>query len=131
VHQPAVDFTLSRLGVDSFLSPTQPVDWRVTRKFDVVFALSFFSHMPHATFGPWLGRLLDVLAPGGILIFTTHGAISVENMKSAGSGAVFDQSGFFWDMHSDQRDLDSKDYGTSAVTLAYVVRAFKSSLKLI
>jgi SAM-dependent methyltransferase len=127
VHQRAVDFTLGRLGVDAFLSPNRPEDWGFTRKFDVVFALSFFSHMPHATFGPWVGRLLDAVVPGGILIFTTHGAISARNMRLGGLDAVFDEEGFFWDTHSDQRDLESTDYGTSAATHAYVARALKSS----
>jgi len=71
-------------------------------------------------------RVISVSVPGGILIFTTHGAISVGNMKLGGLDAVFDESGFFWDMHSDQLDLDSTDYGTSAVTLAYVERCVKS-----
>jgi SAM-dependent methyltransferase len=127
VHQKAVDFTHGTLGVDAFLSPTRPEDLTITHRFDVVFALSFFSHMPRETFGRWLECLLNAVAPGGILVFTTHGTISVRNMKLGGLDGDFDERGFFWDTHSDQRDLDSRDYGTSAVTLAYVARALKSS----
>jgi SAM-dependent methyltransferase len=125
VHQRAVDFSRGKLGLDAFRSPTRPNDWTVTRKFDVVFALSFFSHMPDATFGAWLERLLETVSPDGILIFTTHGAVSLRNMKAGGLNAVFDDNGFFWDSNSDQRDLDSTDYGTSVVTLSYVNRLLK------
>jgi SAM-dependent methyltransferase len=125
VHQRAVDFSRHKLGLDAFLSPTRPNDWTVTRTFEVVFALSFFSHMPNVSFGAWLHRLLETVSPDGILIFTTHGAVSLRNMKAGGLNAVFDDTGFFWDSHSDQRDLDSADYGTSGVTLSYVDRLLK------
>jgi hypothetical protein len=126
VHPRAVNFCRCTLGVDALLSPTVPEDWVVSRKFDVVFALSFFSHMPHSRFSAWLKGLLDAVIFGGILIFTTHGATSLRNMKAGGLNAVFDSKGFFWDAHSDQRDLDSIDYGTSAVSFNYVQRALNT-----
>jgi SAM-dependent methyltransferase len=126
VHPRAIEFNADRLGLDSFISPSRPEGWTIERRFDVVFALSFFSHMPDATFTPWLERLFSTVEPGGILVFTTHGAISVRNMKAGGLDAKFDENGFYWNAQSDQRDIDSTDYGTSAVTLNYVQRALQS-----
>jgi hypothetical protein len=58
-----------------------------------VFALSFFSHMPDATFAAWLERLLSAVKRGGILVFTTRGAISLRNMKAG--DANFNEDGFY------------------------------------
>jgi hypothetical protein len=126
VHARAVVFNADRLGLASFISPSRPEGWTVEHKFNVVFALSFFSHMPDATFMPWLERLFSTVEPGGILVFTTHGAISLRNMKAGGLDADFDKDGFYWNTNSDQRDIDSTDYGTSAATLGYVQRASQS-----
>jgi SAM-dependent methyltransferase len=126
VHTQAVAFGKDVLGLDSFLSPRQPANWTAYRTFDVVFALSFFSHMPDKTFGLWLEQLFRSVTQGGLLIFTTHGAISLRNMRANGLDAVFDQNGYYWNGQSDQRDLDSRDYGTSAVTFSYVLRAIRA-----
>jgi SAM-dependent methyltransferase len=126
VHRHAVEFNTDRLGLDSFISTSRPEGWTVERRFDVVFALSFFSHMPDATFTPWLERLFSTVEHDGILVFTTHGAISLRNMKAGGFDANFNENGFYWNAQSDQRDIDSTDYGTSAETLSYVQRALES-----
>lgn len=96
VHQEAVDFIAGKLSLASFISPSRPRNWVNDRRFDVVFALSFFSHMPRATFGPWLSKLFEAVAPGGLLIFTTHGAVSLVNMKAVDPNAAFDGAGFYW-----------------------------------
>jgi len=57
-----------------------PEDLALGRTFDVVFALSFFSHVPEATFGRWLRALFAGVSEGGILIFTTHGLASQPNL---------------------------------------------------
>jgi hypothetical protein len=126
VHPRAVEFNADRLGLDSFISPSRPAGWTIERRFDVVFALSFFSHMPDATFAPWLERLFCTVEQGRILVFTTHGAISLRNMRAGGLDAHFNVNGFYWNAQSDQRGIDSTDYGTSAVTLSYVQRALQS-----
>ena len=41
--------------------------------FDVVYALSVFTHMPEALQMRWIEELTRVLRPSGILIITTHG----------------------------------------------------------
>ena len=126
IHLEAVEYTRSRLGLEAMLSSTDPEAWDAGgQRFNVVFALSFFSHMPHATFDYWIERLLDVVAPGGLLIFTTHGEVSAGNMRAGGLDAQFNEAGFFWHTASDQRDLEAVDYGTSVVTLAYVHRALQ------
>ncbi len=123
VHPKAVDFIADRIGLESFVSPGKPDGWTVDRKFNVVFALSFFSHMPDALFGRWLERVFSAVERGGILVFTTHGPMSVKLWQTGGTDAKFDEAGYYWNFNTEQLDIDTNDYGTSAVTLAYVQRA--------
>jgi cyclopropane fatty-acyl-phospholipid synthase-like methyltransferase len=120
VHPKAVDFIADKMALVSFLSSARPQDWTADRSFDAVFALSFFSHMPKATFGSWLARLFQSVSPGGVLIFTTHGEASLDQMKAVLPDAAFDESGFYWNTISDQHDLDSSEYGSSAATKTFV-----------
>ncbi|WP_188394028.1 bifunctional 2-polyprenyl-6-hydroxyphenol methylase/3-demethylubiquinol 3-O-methyltransferase UbiG [Mesorhizobium sp. SARCC-RB16n] len=123
IHPQAIAFLASELGIPGSVSSADPARWSVSTSFDVVFALSFLSHTPDKTFAAWVERLFSAVAPGGLLIFTTHGAVSLANMKRGGLKAEFDDRGFYWNSNSDQRDLSPDDYGTSAVTLRYVQSA--------
>src|SRR5262249_12403419 len=51
IHPAATNFISDRLGVRSALSNSVPEHFCPAEKFDVVFALSFFSHMPRSSFG--------------------------------------------------------------------------------
>jgi SAM-dependent methyltransferase len=51
--------------------------------FDLVYALSVFSHLPEEASVQWLQELSRILAPGGLLIATTHGIPSIETIKSS------------------------------------------------
>lgn len=123
IHPLAVDHARSRIGLEGLLSSSRPETLDLQgRRFDAVFALSFFSHMPHATFGPWLRRLFDAVSPNGLLIFTTAGEVSAKNRRKRGLPTEFNEDGHAWYQASDQRDLSLAEYGTSYATFAYVHR---------
>jgi SAM-dependent methyltransferase len=44
------------------------------QSFDLVYALSVFTHLPEALQLPWVREMRRVLRPGGFLLITTHGA---------------------------------------------------------
>lgn len=123
IHPEAVRFLEEKIGISAFASSHKPEEWRTDKKYDVVFALSFFSHMPDQTFAGWISSLLDSVGTGGLLIFTTHGAESLRMMKKGGMDAEFDSKGYYWHPHSDQLDLSASEYGTSAVSFQYVFNA--------
>jgi hypothetical protein len=75
---------------------------------DVIFAHSFFSHMPETTWARWLKALANALAPRGVLIFTTHGVV----LDEAGiPGLGVNANGFGFIPQSEQDDLDGEEYG--------------------
>jgi SAM-dependent methyltransferase len=69
----AVDFARSTFGVDGFYSTAKPADLDHDGRYEVIFVASLFSHLNHDLWVPWLTRLGEMLAPGGLLIFSTHG----------------------------------------------------------
>jgi cyclopropane fatty-acyl-phospholipid synthase-like methyltransferase len=116
IHEAAVSFLRDELRVKAELSHRVPEKLELGRQFDAVFALSFFSHMPHATWGRWLKTLVDHTSPNGVVIFTTHGAVSAGHLN------VTPIDGYWFGSHSEQEDLDAADYGTAVTTREYVDR---------
>jgi len=125
IHYKAVQFIAMELNVHAVLSSSvpenlNPVDttwhWNMPDKYDVVFALSFFSHMPKTTWTRWFNALLSRVKMGGFLIFTTHGLLSG---KFLGSPEV-DQDGFWFLQSSEQKDLDTLEYGLTLTNPLFV-----------
>ena len=115
-----MDFIKTEMSEDTVLSKSNPVDFDLDRQFDIVFALSFFSHMPDRTWGPWLEALFRHVRPGGSLIFTTHGQISREKLFN--NSFEFSPEGFWFATASEQHDIDTAEYGTTMTSTVYVTR---------
>lgn len=117
IHPRAVDFITRRLGVPAIASDRVPEHFAPRATYDVVFVLSFFSHLPRETWGRWLKALYAVVASGGFLVFTTHGRVSAQ--KHLGDPEL-SPDGFWYGAESEQKDLDPADYGLSIVSRAFV-----------
>jgi SAM-dependent methyltransferase len=117
IHPGAVEFIRERLKQLAVISRHIPEEASFEESFDVVFALSFFSHMPDISFKRWLKTLFAAVSPGGILVFTTHGLISRTYFGDINLG----DNGFWFKPSSEQSDLDTAEYGSSVATPAYVV----------
>lgn len=115
IHARAVAF-LRRIGLQAVLSSSVPEQFDTGRTFDVVFALSFFTHMPRATWTRWLRALASQLVPGGLLIFTTHGKVSQGLMGLA----ELEADGFHFVAASEQKDLPVAEYGNTVTTFGFV-----------
>ncbi|KAA5533636.1 class I SAM-dependent methyltransferase [Taibaiella lutea] len=70
-HIPGVIFK------DNQLEP--PLDFEAGF-LDAVYALSIFTHLAEPTHHQWMEEVMRVLKPGGLFYFTTHGAITKENL---------------------------------------------------
>lgn len=120
IHDEAVLF-LQKLGARAVPSSSRPQGLRV-QPSDVVFALSFFSHMPDKSFARWLNSLYEAVLPGGLLIFTTHGYRSLPHLGNP----AFNREGFWFKAESEQLDLPGEEYGMMAVTPSYVCDRIKA-----
>jgi SAM-dependent methyltransferase len=58
--------------------------------FDLVYAISVFTHLKESLQHAWMAELRRVLVPGGLLIMTTHGS-SLRQMLTADECAAFDE----------------------------------------
>ena len=118
IHNAAVRFIEDQFGIDAIASISDPDKFALERKFDVVFALSFFSHMPKETWARWLEALARHTVDGGAIIFTTHGLRSMRGIPDC----QLDTDGFFFFPGSEQGDLSTSEYGTTITTFDYVYR---------
>lgn len=126
IHEAACSFIDEKMGVKTILSSTKPEDLQIENEtFDIVFALSFFSHMPEHTWARWLKCLFDKVKPNGYLIFTTHGKVSSKYLGDP----VIPESGIWFTPSSEQKDLDVADYGNTLVTEQFVRGAVELNLK--
>jgi hypothetical protein len=118
IHPEAVWFIRNELGTPAILSHRVPERLSLPQRYAVVFALSFYSHMPRETWGRWIRAHLSALTEAGILIFTTHGALSAPHLGNPEIPA----DGFWFRAQSEQRDLPVEDYGLTLVTREFVER---------
>lgn len=70
----AVEFQTAQFGVSGVASAARPEEFRPGREFDLILVASLFTHLPDAEFRGWLRRLWGLLAPRGVLVFSTHDA---------------------------------------------------------
>jgi SAM-dependent methyltransferase len=117
IHPRAMAFVRDELALPVALSRSDPQQLDLGVRFDVVFALSFFSHMPAATWGAWLDCLFRHTRTGGLLVFTTHGRISQRETLPL---AELDADGFWFSPVSEQQDLDVAEYGSTVTSKDYV-----------
>ncbi len=112
----AVDFLRSTFGVEGFLSTSLPESVQWPARYDLVFVLSLFSHLPRATWSRWLKVLYEAVAPGGLLVFSTHG------IKAANFDHVtLDDEGYFFAASSESTAIDEQEYGTTFTSEAFVL----------
>lgn len=111
----AMEFSGPAFGVTALQSTTVPEQFTWPRRYDVVFVLSLFSHLPRATWGRWLKRLHEGVAPGGVLVFSTHGAEAARRQ-----GVGLDAEGFHFAPASESQAIDTADYGTAFSSEAFV-----------
>ncbi len=120
IHREAIEFLEGPIGVRTLQSTSQPEQFAAPVAYDIVFALSFFSHMPRSSFGRWLKALYSTLKSPGYLIFTTHGVKSSVAFGITPEDIPAD--GFLFRANSEQDDLDTVEYGSTLSTPQFVIQ---------
>jgi SAM-dependent methyltransferase len=111
----AVAFQARQFGVHGLESATRAEDFEPGRRFDAIFVVSLFTHLPEPTFRAWLARLVALLEPGGMLAFTTHDVTLLPAEGRPADELVFRST-------SESHALDPNDYGSTWVRPAFVAR---------
>ena len=109
------EFARKTFGVEGFVSPSVPEQVQWNQQHDLVFVLSLFTHLPASTWSRWLRRIFDMVAPGGVLVFTTHGAEAVRKQN-----VTLDENGYFFVASSESNAIDGQEYGTTFTSEAFV-----------
>jgi SAM-dependent methyltransferase len=78
----AMRFCERELGVTAVPSLRGRTD--LHGRFEVIYAISVFTHLPPQVGNEVLASAADALAPGGILLFSTHGESCVDNAQRYG-----------------------------------------------
>jgi SAM-dependent methyltransferase len=122
IHLEARDFTQNEIGVVAKPSDLDPQKLDIGTGYSLIFVLSLFSHLPHKSFAGFLKGLYEILAPGGYLMFTTHGQSAIDASPAHFGAFKYEQPGYAYRGDSDQPDIESSEYGTTLALPEYVVK---------
>jgi len=128
IHPEAVSFCADVLGVPAIASASVPENWHPGEKYDFIFAISLWSHLPDGLFQRWLSSVCDALKPGGYLMFSTHGAHAASVVPQLAE-VIKDGQEYGYLDGSDQKDLDPSIYGSTIVLPPYVIKAIYTATK--
>jgi SAM-dependent methyltransferase len=107
----SVDFVREQFGVHAFESTMSPDQLRFPDRYELVFVLSLFTHLPVSAWRGWLQTLATAVQPGGLLLLSFH-----NEQAAAEFGVSFDDSGIFFQSSSESPTLDANQYGTTLTT---------------
>jgi SAM-dependent methyltransferase len=114
VYADGVRFQEERLGVRGLVSAIRPEDFACEERFDAILVTSLFTHLPEERFVAWLRTLLGLLAPGGLLAFSTHSS------EVLPLGAALPEEGILFQETSESGSLATSDYGSTWVAEGFV-----------
>lgn len=117
-----VAFLQQHWAVKGFDSTSDPAALSIPDRYEIVFALSLFSHLPESTWHAWLRRLYGAVAPGGVLVLTTHGEEAARK-----SGVDWGATGFAFFAASESQALHGTEYGTSFTSPRFVEEAIAAA----
>jgi SAM-dependent methyltransferase len=76
-----VDFCARTFGATPLYSHVDPGSIRIDGSFDLIWVGSLFTHLDVDRWEGFLGLFRSVLAPGGVLLFTTAGRFVVQELR--------------------------------------------------
>lgn len=121
IQADALDFIGDSLGIETILSTADPADFSPPGRYDFIWVVSLFSHLPDGLFAGWLEKLASLLSDDGLLCFSVRGA------SQLAAGRELPADGILYERVSEISPLDADIYGTSYVADAYVAQKIRSA----
>lgn len=101
--------------------PLPPLDF-ADSSFDLIYAVSVFTHLDEDRQFQWLRELRRVLKPGGTLLFSVHGEQAWKAIRRRDHLDALDHHGFLFTRSAKMRGICPDWYHTSYHTREYVER---------
>lgn len=133
LEQDMLDFHRQVLGVAGFCSDPHPgATVGGGKTYDVVFAFSLFTHLPDASWPPWLNALSAALRPGGRLVFSTHSyeLFALLNPAEYADHTNWSREFVFWMGNETGGRLEGHVYGSNITGESYVRRRIAETTHL-
>lgn len=108
----SVEFVREQFGVEAFHSSLDPDELAFPARYELVFVLSLFTHLPVPAWQGWLRALGRAVAPGGVLLISVHS----EDLAREELGVTLNDEGYCFLQHSESPSLDPEKYGTTLTT---------------
>lgn len=111
----SVEFLREQFGVEGVQSSHDPEKLVVPTRYDLVFVLSMFTHLPPRMWAPWLRALKRTVKSGGLLVFSVHNEEVAKEI-----GVNFDTDGTHFISSSESPSINGEIYGTTFTTKKFV-----------
>jgi SAM-dependent methyltransferase len=118
INPQALEFQQRELGVHVLPSSAAPEAFDCKLRFDAVLVSSLFTHLPRERFAGWMRRLLGLVAPGGLLLFSVHDLALLGGTPPGAGGSMDD--GFRFEPESESALLPALEYGSTWVSESFV-----------
>jgi SAM-dependent methyltransferase len=127
-NREAIEWASENLpGIDFSVSPQHPPLEFEDAKFDLVFAISIWSHFAEEPALAWLAEMRRIVRPGGVLVATAHGYRTMALEEEGGrrtpellseiAGALYERGFWYRAEFGDQGDWGVKDPGWGSAFL--------------
>jgi SAM-dependent methyltransferase len=83
IDEDGIRFCAEIFGAAPVLSRDDPSEIAVEGRFDLIWCGSLLTHFDAYRWPPFLSFFAESLAPGGVLVFTTHGETAAERWRTA------------------------------------------------
>jgi SAM-dependent methyltransferase len=118
----AVQFATRTFYVRGFVSTADPDDLNRPERFDLIWAASLWTHLPHETWGRWLEKVYSMLQPGGVLVFSARYVREFDTLPAELRCQIQDVApGMrYWPINETGGRLPTGQYGATIVDPSYV-----------
>ena len=123
ISKDGVDFCARTFGSEPLYSSVHPQDIALTKKYDLIWCGSLLTHLDEKYWDEFILFFNNVLADGGVFVFTTHGRAVVDEFikyEKSVPTAIQALSGYRANGFGYHDYPNTKGYGNSLASISWV-----------